>query len=67
MRRGQDGGGDHEAAGGPRPPGFQRSPGRREAPGGTRGHDHHGHGIHEVQAAAEGRRRRWGGAASGCP
>lgn len=67
VRRGQDGGGHHEAAGGPSAPGFQRAPGRREAPGGTGGHDHHGHGIHEVRAAAEGRRRRRGGAASSCP
>uniref|UniRef100_H0Z2Q5 Exosome component 2 n=1 Tax=Taeniopygia guttata TaxID=59729 RepID=H0Z2Q5_TAEGU len=47
VRRGQDGGGHHEAAGGPSASGFQRAPGRREAPGGTGGHDHHGHGIHE--------------------
>lgn len=66
VRRGQDGGGHHEAAGGPRSPGFQRAPRRRETPGGTGRHDHHGHGIHEVRAAAEGRRRQRGGAASGC-
>lgn len=54
VRRGQDGGGHHEAAGGPRPPGFQRFPGRREAPGGTGGHHHHRHGIHEVRARGGG-------------
>uniref|UniRef100_A0A8C4UL12 Exosome component 2 n=1 Tax=Falco tinnunculus TaxID=100819 RepID=A0A8C4UL12_FALTI len=37
----------HAAAGGPAGGGAGRASGRREAPGGTGGHDHHGHGLHE--------------------
>lgn len=58
--RGEDGGRHHAAAGGPQACGAGRAAGRREAPGGTGRHDHHGHGLHEVRAAAERRRRRVG-------
>lgn len=54
--RTQDGGDHHAAAGAPQTGGAQRSSGRREAPGGAGGHDHHGHGLHEVRAAARGGR-----------
>lgn len=67
--RTQDGGDHHAAAGAPQTGGAQRFPGRREAPGGAGGHDHHGHGLHEVRAAVEGRRRGEGAGwpASGSP